>query len=91
MLTEISQSNEVTPPATSAEEHLFADPDWAGSGSPLCWCLHKAEESADEDQSAWEPVKLQDSSAKHGILPGQLFLSVDLQNDKRIIVMLLLL
>jgi hypothetical protein len=73
-----------------AEEHSFADPDWAGSGSPVCGCLHKAEESTDEDQSAWEPVKLQDSSAKHGIFPGQLFLSVDLQNDKRIIVMLLL-
>ena len=50
-----------------------------------------AEESTDEDQSAWVSVKLQDSSAKHGIVPGQLFLSVDLQNDKRIIVTLLLL
>ena len=61
--------------AALAEEHSFADPDWAGSGSPLCWCLHKAEESTDEDQSAWVSVKLRDSSAKHGIFAGQLFLS----------------
>jgi hypothetical protein len=44
-----------------------------------------------QDQSAWVSIKLQDSSAKHGILPGQLSLSIDLQNDKRIIVTLLLL
>lgn len=31
----------------------------------------KAAELTDEDQPAWEPVRLQDSSAKHGILPGK--------------------
>ena len=79
------------PEATGATMEVTKWLKPSDSGSPLCWCLHKAEESTDEDQSAWVSVKLQDSSAKHGIFPGQLFHSVDLQNDKRITVMLLLL
>ena len=32
-----------------------------------------AAELTDEDQPAWEPVRLQDSSAKHGVFPNKCF------------------
>jgi hypothetical protein len=57
--------------SVQAEDHSFAEPDWAGSSSSLCGSLHKAEEPTDEDQSAWEPAKLQGSSVKHRIFPDK--------------------
>ena len=72
-LQDTGHSTDPTPTSAMAEEHSFADPDWAGSGSPLCGCLHKDEEPTDEDQSAREPVKLKDWSAKLGIFPDKCF------------------